>query len=86
MIFEDIVDTEDDRVVPISQLPHLAVDLTDLNAHPSRSRSKPVLEDLCCFAKTCHGCSCRRRLLALRNSKMLTCVEGAVCARKDEVQ
>ena len=46
MIFEDIVDTEDDRVVPISQLPHLAVDFTDLNAHPSRSRSKPVLEDL----------------------------------------
>ena len=46
MIFEDIVDTEDDRAVSISQLPHLAVDLTDLNAHPSRSCSKPVLEDL----------------------------------------
>jgi len=46
MIFEDIVDTEGDSAVPISQLPHLAVDLTDLNAYPSRSRSKPVLEDL----------------------------------------
>jgi hypothetical protein len=46
MIFEDIVDTEDDRAVPISQLPHLAVDLTDLNAHLSRSRSKAVLEEL----------------------------------------
>ena len=46
MIFEDIVDTEDDRAVPISQLPHLAVDLADLNAHPSRSCSIPVLEDL----------------------------------------
>lgn len=37
MIFEDIVDTEGDRAVPVSQPPHLAVDLTDLNAHPSRS-------------------------------------------------
>ena len=46
MIFEDIVDTEYGRVVPIGQLPHLAIDLTDLNAHPSRSRSKHVLEDL----------------------------------------
>jgi hypothetical protein len=46
MIFEDIVDTEDYRAIPISQLPHLAVDLTDLNAHLSLSRSKAVLEDL----------------------------------------
>lgn len=37
IIFEVVVDTNEDGVVPVSQLPHLAVDLTDLNAHPSRS-------------------------------------------------
>jgi hypothetical protein len=37
IIFEVVVDTNEDDVVPVSQLPHLAVDLTDLNAHPSRS-------------------------------------------------
>jgi hypothetical protein len=46
IIFEVVVDTNEDDVVPVSQLPHLAVDLTDLNAHPSCSHSKPVPRDL----------------------------------------
>jgi hypothetical protein len=55
MIFEDTVDAEDGRAVSVSQPPHLAVDLTDPIAHPSRSApnwySKALLlrQDMSCL-------------------------------------
>jgi hypothetical protein len=46
IIFEVVVDTNEDDAVPVSQLPHPAVDLTDPNAHPSRSAPSPYSETL----------------------------------------
>jgi hypothetical protein len=44
--FEVAVDTNEGDAFPVSQLLHLAVDLTEPNAQPWSFRSKPVFRDL----------------------------------------
>src|SRR3954447_7653831 len=81
--FKDVVDTDNGRAVLVSQLSHLAL-TSQISMHTPVVPLQACTRRPCCFAKTCHGCSCRHKLLALRNSKILTCVDSPFCARRNE--